>query len=56
MRAKRLRVVIPAALVALLAVFALVGALVRSGDQSESASIAQRELAPGAADDGGTSA
>ena len=32
MRAKRLRVVIPVALVALLAVFALVGALVRSGD------------------------
>jgi hypothetical protein len=50
MRAKRLRVVIPAALVALLAVFALVGALVRSGDQNESASIAQRELVAGAAD------
>jgi hypothetical protein len=36
MRAKRLRVVIPVAIVALLAVFALVGALVRSGDQSTS--------------------
>jgi hypothetical protein len=34
MRAKRLRVVIPIALVALLAVFALVGALVRSDDQA----------------------
>jgi hypothetical protein len=40
MRAKRLRVVIPVALVALLAVFALVGALVRSGDQSDRASTA----------------
>lgn len=34
MRAKRLRVVIPVAIVALLAVFAAVGALVRSGDQN----------------------
>jgi hypothetical protein len=34
MRAKHLKVVIPVAIVALLAVFALVGALVRSGDQA----------------------
>lgn len=34
MKAKRLRIVVPIAIVALLAVFALVGALVRSGDQT----------------------
>jgi hypothetical protein len=51
MRAKRLRVVIPVALVALLAVFALVGALVRSGVQGNGveATTAER-TAPGAAD------
>jgi hypothetical protein len=44
MRATRLRVVIPVALVALLGVFALVGALVRSGGQGG------RELATSASD------
>lgn len=54
MRAKRLRVVIPVALVALLAVFALVGALVRSGDQSvrEGATTTSPERAIAGAADG----